>query len=278
MEIITGTTNAVHVQSSDDRIRQAAVFGFNDVVLPTGKALLYDLVNVNTLRIYDGDVMMQGTHGRIRHGGYDDIAISNGTSGYNRNDIVIAEYNNTDGLESIQLKLLKGTLTTGSATDPVYTSGDILSGDVLDQMPLYRIRLTGLTISGIDKLFAFPDYGWLANKNGGNYNAELIELMTGSFAFNIAAAGSFTGTVYYDEKACMGVVATSSTLTAGTAYTVCTLPSGYRPSVALKDWDSAGNIINISIAGIVTLTPAASLSSATPIRFYKEFSGGGSLN
>ena len=153
MEIITGHTGASHIYAADDRAFNAFVYGDGNYVLDSGKLLKAEAVNVNKVRIYDGELIMQGTKARIRYGEYQDLAIDNGATGYNRNDLIIAEYTNSSGVESIDLKVLKGTATTGTAADPTVTAGDILAGDLSAQMSLFRVRITGINIAGIDTLY-----------------------------------------------------------------------------------------------------------------------------
>lgn len=153
MNIITGTTNATHVLSADDGMLNTSIFGSGEYVLDTNEKLAYEVVNSNTVKIKSGDLMMQGRHARIRYGAYDTLAITNGTAGYLRNDVIVAEYKNTGTEESISLRVIAGTPVISNPADAALTKGNLLQGDVLNQMPLYRIRLNGVFIDGIDAMF-----------------------------------------------------------------------------------------------------------------------------
>ena len=55
--------------------------------------------------------------------------------------------------------VVQGTESSGTASDPELTKADLLSGDaVLDQMELYRISVSGVTIAAPTKLFAVSRY------------------------------------------------------------------------------------------------------------------------
>lgn len=159
MKIITGATGQAHVNSADDGALYAAIFGTSQFVLPIENQLEAEVIATTRIRIKSGDVMVHGRHARIPHGTYDELTIDNGTSGYKRNDIIVCHYEETDGIESMVLKVLKGTPTTGTPKDPDVVEGNILNGDSVHEFPLYRVRLNGINLDGLDKLFSVWDAG-----------------------------------------------------------------------------------------------------------------------
>lgn len=159
MKIITGATGQAHVNSADDGALYAALFGTSQFVLPIENQLEAEVIATTRIRIKSGDVMVHGRHARIPHGTYDELTIDNGTSGYKRNDIIVCHYEETDGIESMVLKVLKGTPTTGAPKDPDVVEGNILNGDSVHEFPLYRVRLNGINLDGLDKLFSVWDAG-----------------------------------------------------------------------------------------------------------------------
>ena len=86
---------------------------------------------------------------------YTDVTIANGSQGMNRNDIIVRRYQKSGSseIESTKYAVIKGTPSTGTATDPSVTVGDIRTGAVLHEMKLYRVRLEGLNIVAVDQLF-----------------------------------------------------------------------------------------------------------------------------
>ena len=56
-------------------------------------------------------------------------------------------------IETTEIVVIKGT-AGATATDPTYTSGDILAGATQDDFPLYRVSLNGLNIEKVTPLFS----------------------------------------------------------------------------------------------------------------------------
>ena len=156
MRIITGATGTTHVTSNDDGEFNQGIFGAGLIVFANGGQLEASIVDNNTIRIKDGDLLIQGRHALIEPNTTEDVSIDTGAVGMNRNDLIVARYalDTNTGYESIVLEVIKGAESAGEATDPSYTTGDIRTGSVLVEVPLYRVRINGITVSGIDKLFS----------------------------------------------------------------------------------------------------------------------------
>lgn len=153
IKIVTGMTGEPHITSDDDRALNLGIFGKDSYVLPVGDFLKLEMVDVNTARISCGDIVMKGCHARIPAGDYEEVSIDNGTNGYNRIDLIVAQYEQNAGVESVTLQVIKGTPSTGTAVQPDYTRGSIYWGTTKDCFPLYSVTLTGINISGTTKLF-----------------------------------------------------------------------------------------------------------------------------
>ena len=160
LHLITGYAGAAHITAADNGSFNAALFGTGNFVLDRGNKFSATVVTNNSIRIADGDLLLQGRHIRLEEGIYVDLAIDNGAQGYNRNDLIVARYtkNSSTGIEECNLIVIKGTATTGVASDPAYTSGDIISDHVtIADFPLYRVPLNGLTVGTLVKLFTVTD-------------------------------------------------------------------------------------------------------------------------
>lgn len=157
IKIVTGMTGEPHITSDDDRALNLGIFGKDSYVLPVGDILKLEMVDVNTARISCGDIVMKGCHARIPAGDYEEVSIDNGTNGYNRIDLIVAQYERNAGVESVTLQVIKGTPSTGTAVQPDYTSGSIYWGTTKDCFPLYSVTLAGINISGTTKLFTTID-------------------------------------------------------------------------------------------------------------------------
>lgn len=155
MRIITGATGTAHVTSNDDGSINMGIFGSGNGVLKNGNKLEATIIDNNTIRLKDGDIIMQGRVGRVDANTTEDIAISTGAVGENRNDLICVRYSmdNTTGYESMNLVVVEGTPSTASASDPTYNTGDIRTGASIVDFPLYRVKLTGINIESVDCLF-----------------------------------------------------------------------------------------------------------------------------
>lgn len=154
MRIITGSTGIVHVTSNDDGCFNQAIFGEDSLIFKVGNELRATASDNNKIIIADGDILLQGRHARINPNATEEIEIDTGTAEYNRNDLIVARYtlDEITGVESIDLVVINGDETSGNPTDPEYTQGDIRTGATIADFPLYRVKVRGLNIQGIDLL------------------------------------------------------------------------------------------------------------------------------
>lgn len=156
LHLVTGYKGTAHITSADQGAFNAALIGTEDYVCKTGRQFEALIMTNNSVRIYDGDLLMQGRHVNLKVGTYEDVTIENGAQGMKRNDLIVCRYakDATSGQEAALFVVLKGTPTEGTASDPAVTSGDILGGAVLHEMPLYRVKIEGLSIVEIQKLYS----------------------------------------------------------------------------------------------------------------------------
>lgn len=153
MKIITGYTGEKHITASDDAGLHKGIFGAEDYVLNVGNMFAATIQSATEIRIADGELVMQGRHARIESG-YESLVIENGSQGVRRNDLIVARYRKEAGtlVETITLAVIKGTGASGTAIDPTYSTGNIDNGETRD-FPLYRVRISGVSIEGIDTLY-----------------------------------------------------------------------------------------------------------------------------
>lgn len=155
IEIVTGLKEKAHVDANDIAGFQQGVVGTKDYVMGVGKKAKATLVSNNSVRIDDGELVMQGVHFRILPGTYENVTINNGNQGMKRKDLIVARYtkNSGSGIENITLAVLQGTPTSGTAVAPVPTTGDIRSGALKHEMPLYVVELNGLNVVSVTPAF-----------------------------------------------------------------------------------------------------------------------------
>lgn len=163
MEIVTGSTGQVHVTPIDDAVRNGNQGYLNRNVVFTylSNFEAASLMN-NEIRVYSGYGMMQGRLFKIDNNEWDSVVCENGSQGFKRADLVVARYtmDSQTGFEDISLVVIKGS-AGNTYVDPSYNTGDINDGDTCD-FPLYRVRINGLNIEGLDRMFTpIPDGGRL---------------------------------------------------------------------------------------------------------------------
>lgn len=170
----TSVEQEPHIYAEDDAAIFKAIFG-KDRVSSIGQQCKATILSNNKVRIADGVLCVDGHFARIPYGEYVDCEIENGQSGKNRNDIIIAKFETTGtgGIDKMTCEVKKGTAGT-SATDPSLTQEDIYQGGKIREFPLYRVKIEGLNIVGVDQLFTVA-------KTNEELENEVTELNSNSF-------------------------------------------------------------------------------------------------
>lgn len=159
--LITGYWGEPHVTAENDRGINAATFGEGRLVLPVGERFKAEYIGNNTIRMYDGKLVDNGAAAGIPAGEYVDLLISNAGQGMKRNDIIAFQYSQDSStlVESGTFVVIQGAETSGTATDPELTQDDLLSNTAtFDQMALWRVSVSGATISAPVQMFASHDF------------------------------------------------------------------------------------------------------------------------
>ena len=150
MHIVTGYTGENHITSADDASLHRAIFGEGDYVLDTGSKFKATIIDNNTIRIDDGDLLIQGHLARINPGDYEEVTIDNGTPGSERYDLIVAKYlkDNVTGIESVTIEVIKGT-AGATPTEPDITQDDLKNGGLERDFVLYRVLVDGATLDSV---------------------------------------------------------------------------------------------------------------------------------
>ena len=111
LHLVIGYAGAEHIQSQDTGSFNIAAFGGGQYVLDHGNKFAATLLAGNTVRISDGDMLMQGRHIRLAAGTTEEVGIDSGTAGMLRNDLICARYtkNSSTGVEEASFVVIKGT-------------------------------------------------------------------------------------------------------------------------------------------------------------------------
>ena len=218
MNIITGYTGSPHVTAEQDRDINIGIFGNESYVLQTGSQLTAEVSSNNEIKVRDGVIMHQGCAASIKKNTYDSLTITNGSQGMKRVDLIVARYSRDPSTneESLTLKVIQGTPSENSPTVPGYTTGDIQSGDLVADMPLYQVILNGLNITEVKKLFsvqgsiaelssnlktATADSGWKYMTNANNLSEKLKFRKIGHVVFVSGSIRFLDGGKFANDQA-----------------------------------------------------------------------------
>ena len=226
-----------HIYAEDDAAIYQAIFG-GDGVSTIGQACKATVLSNNKVRIADGVICVGGHMARIPYGEYCDCEITNGQSGKNRNDIIVAKFltTGTGGIDTMTCEVKEGVADT-TATDPALTRDDVYTGGKIRECPLYRVKIEGLSIVAVEQLF---DLKLTAE--------ELKELIdeTNSKRNYIFESVAWTNPVYeitsISNIVCIDYYCIVSGGVSGMQFFVAQLPSEVRPDHTIKSqaWTANG--------------------------------------
>ena len=158
-----------HIRAEDDASIYQSLFG-GDGVSTAGQACKATVLSNNKVRIADGIICVGGHFARIPYGDYIDCEIDSGQSGKNRNDIIVARFETTGtgGIDTYTCEVKKGTAGS-TATDPEIVQEDLYKAGKVRELPLYRVKIEGLSITAVEQLFTL-------RKTNEELEKELAEL------------------------------------------------------------------------------------------------------
>ena len=149
----TPTADEAHIYAEDDASIYLSMFG-GDGVSTNGQSCKATVLSNNQVRLADGIICVGGHFARIPYGDYIDCEIKNGQSGKKRNDIIVARFETTGtgGIDTYTCEVKKGTAGTVAA-DPEITQDDLYKAGKVRELPLYRVKIEGLSITAVEQLF-----------------------------------------------------------------------------------------------------------------------------
>ena len=191
----TPTADEAHIYAEDDASIYLSMFG-GDGVSTNGQSCKATVLSNNKVRIADGIICVGGHFARIPYGDYIDCEIENGQSGKKRNDIIVARFETTGtgGIDTYTCEVKKGTPGT-TATDPEIAQEDLYKAGKVRELPLYRVKIEGLSITAVEQLFTLRKTNEELEKELASLNSKMI---TGEFVQLATAGATKTQTVYKD--------------------------------------------------------------------------------
>ena len=285
MKLITGHSGEAHITAADDGAFNAIVYTDGKFVFDTGKKFAIEKLSDNSVRIYDGYAMNQGRKLGIEKDDYEELVLENGMQNKKRADLIVIRYaRDVDtGIESAELAVITG-LSGSEYEDPEMLQGDIVAGDIEDDMPLYRIRFNGLEMEGIDPLFEMfnkqlssEDYTTdekekLKNidENANNYThpttAGNKHIPSGGSAGQVLKYGGSSGAASWGSDSYYGTCSTAAATAAKTvSLSGFSLFTGVTVAVMFSNGNTAANpTLNINSTGAKTIYYRnAALTSST---------------
>jgi hypothetical protein len=162
MNLITGYFGKPHISTNQDSMWHRGIWK-DDCIIDFNENLKADIISNNEIQVKSGILNMQGRFAEVPINTYDSLSINNGTVGENRIDLIVCHYekNADTKVESTTLKVIQGTPSTSTPSVPSYTEGNIDNGDLVAELPVFRVNIEGINIVGVDNLIdtvpAFTD-------------------------------------------------------------------------------------------------------------------------
>ncbi len=157
LHLVTGYAGEEHITSNDQGSFNAALMGTGEFVLERGKQFAAQVISNNKVRIFDGDLLMQGRHIRLKEDTYVDLFFENGMQGYKRTDLIAVRYekDSVTNIESASLVVIKGVPTEDAYVSPEKITGNIICEHALqNDTLLYKVNFDGLGIQEPEKVFS----------------------------------------------------------------------------------------------------------------------------
>ena len=155
LELVTGYAGKPHITAHQDAIINALETGTGKYVIGIGSMFIYSYDSSTTVTINSGYALNQGRLIGMAFPESEKVQLNAGISGTKRSDIIGIKYSkdNSTGIEKAEFSVITGTAGE-DYVDPKYTERDLLvTDDLEDFMPLYRVRLNGSSIQAIEPLF-----------------------------------------------------------------------------------------------------------------------------
>lgn len=184
IDLVTGHAGTDHVSSASAGRYNAGVCGPEKYVLETGRKFAATIESANMIRIASGDAVNQGRHITIPQNTYEDAQIITGAQGKTRIDVITLRYTKTTqevggeviSVEAASIAVINGAeVSSGSTPEvPAINEGDIFNGDVIDDMALYHVLITDMTITSVTPVFkVMPNISTLEQNAEGVYQDTL---------------------------------------------------------------------------------------------------------
>lgn len=160
MELITSRQGTAHITPMHDAMWHRGLMETDNCIFDRFENFQADIITNNEIRIRSGVGMLQGRFFVIPPNTYDSATIANGNQGESRTDLIVCRItvNEMTNTQNAAVTVIQGTPAAESPVTPTPITGDLDSGDLIADFPLYKANVVGITLETLTPLF---DAGWI---------------------------------------------------------------------------------------------------------------------
>lgn len=175
MKIVSGRTGSPHVTSQQFRQMLEGIIGQGSYIITSGENLKPELSSNNLLKIRSGMMAHHGCISCVDIGTYDEVALTNGSQGMKRIDLIVNRYtrNAETEVENCSWKVIQGTPVASNPAVPAYTSGNLQDGDLVDDCPAFEVHYDGINVTEVKSLLSVVDGLSELSSNLVNINSKI---------------------------------------------------------------------------------------------------------
>lgn len=155
MAVNLNTGNGIEVTAAADGSLYRNIFGDDFYILETGNQFRAEIVSNTSIKILDGDAIMQGRHIWTKPNDSTILNIEAGEQGKKRTDYIFLKYTNNGGVEKVEFEVIKGeSIPVSDEYNDNYQirNESILSGGKIWRGFLYRVHINGLNIESCSNI------------------------------------------------------------------------------------------------------------------------------
>ena len=159
MKIVSGRTGSPHVTSQQFRQMLEGIIGQGSYIITSGENLKPELSSNNLMKIRSGMMAHHGCISCVDIGTYDEVTLTNGSQGMKRIDLIVNRYtrNAETEVENCSWKVIQGKPVASNPAVPVYTSGNLQNGDLVDECPAFEVHYDGINVTEVKSLLSVTD-------------------------------------------------------------------------------------------------------------------------
>ena len=253
MNLITGYFGKPHISTNQDSMWHRGIWK-DDCIIAFNENLKADIISNNEIQVKSGILNMQGRFAEVPINTYDSLSINNGTAGENRIDLIVARYekNSETQVENVSLKVIQGTPSLDTPSVPSYTEGNIDNGDLIAELPLYKVHIEGINITKVECLIEVQP----------PVNLERKQLFKGSI---------LNGTITLSDKITnyrFLIIGFNQAGSQPVTSSIAIFPVFYG-SISYQDFISAREVVPSEQRTIVTYTGTLQYISETELKIYR---------